>query len=156
DAIYDLYPQRLLATGGRADEHFGHSLSLSGNILLVGAPDANSAAHVFVMNGTTWSEQVKLIASDTASGIGFGSAAAWWGPSGVLRAPGADALSVERLSHAYRADGSCSRDPSTSPACTCALSTHGGTKPFWPVGICTDLSYGSCANTTVAIGDCVA
>jgi hypothetical protein len=43
---------------------FGHSVTLSGDVALVGASDS---AYVFVRSGTTWTEEAKLLASGTAN-----------------------------------------------------------------------------------------
>jgi hypothetical protein len=56
-------------------DYFGHSVSVSGDTALVGAycKDSNTgAAYVFVRSGSNWSQQVKLTASDAASGDYFG------------------------------------------------------------------------------------
>src|SRR5205814_2942992 len=50
-------------TGG---DSFGASISLSGNTALIGAwtDDGYGAAYIFTFDGTVWSEQAKLTASD--------------------------------------------------------------------------------------------
>jgi hypothetical protein len=62
---------RLLASDGAEGHAFGFSVSVSGDIVVVGA-SGNSAAYVFVRSGTSWSQQDKLVASDTTSTY-FGS-----------------------------------------------------------------------------------
>jgi uncharacterized repeat protein (TIGR01451 family) len=66
--------QKLFASDGAPFDYFGHSASVSGDTLVVGAPfhdgpgGADSgAAYVFVRTGTTWSQQAKLVASDGAA-----------------------------------------------------------------------------------------
>ncbi len=58
---------RLLASDGEAAEWFGCSISLSGDLALIGAygDDENGSAYVFQYNGSTWVEEAKLIASDS-------------------------------------------------------------------------------------------
>src|SRR6266481_466682 len=46
---------RLVASDGQADDHFGASVAISSNIVVVGAPGALKA-YAFVRDGTTWSE----------------------------------------------------------------------------------------------------
>src|SRR4029079_12249931 len=71
--------QKLL--GEAQEDHFGTSVSLSGQTVVIGAPDDDLAAgydagsaFVFVRSGTTWTQQQKLAASDMAAVDHFGSA----------------------------------------------------------------------------------
>jgi len=70
---------KLLASDGAAGDHFGSSVSLSGDTALIGAEldddngDASGSAYVFTRSGTTWTEQDKLLASDGAADDQFGS-----------------------------------------------------------------------------------
>jgi len=72
--------QKLLASDGAAHDHFGHSVFVSGDYAIVGAvfddDDDNGtnsgSVYIFKRDGTVWSEQVKLIASDGADGDFFG------------------------------------------------------------------------------------
>ncbi len=63
---------KLSADDGESGDHFGNSVSLSGNRILIGAPykDAfhimSGVAYIFDFNGSFWSESKKLTASDTA------------------------------------------------------------------------------------------
>ena len=65
---------QLTASDGAAGDCFGTSVALSGDTALVGAISddvgANSgqgSAYVFTRNGTTWTQQAKLTASDGAA-----------------------------------------------------------------------------------------
>jgi len=69
----------LTAADGATPDYFGSSIAVSGNTIVVGAPQhvvgSNStqgAAYVFVQSGGTWSEQVELTASDGAAFDAFG------------------------------------------------------------------------------------
>ena len=71
--------QRLTASDAAPTSQFGTDVAVSGNTIVVGArvatlPGGSSqgAAYVFVRNGTTWTEQAKLTASDAASNANFG------------------------------------------------------------------------------------
>ncbi len=74
----------LVASDAAADDFSGNSVAVSGDTAVVGAfvdddpvRGANTgAAYVFVRNGSTWTEQQKLTASDAAAGDRFGSAVA--------------------------------------------------------------------------------
>lgn len=59
-------------------DHFGASVSVSGNRIVGGAPgnDPNGAAYVFNWNGSQWIQQQKLIATDGQMGQSFGSSVA--------------------------------------------------------------------------------
>ena len=69
---------KLLASDGAADDYFGVSVSISGDVALVGAywdddnGDESGSAYVFRWNGSTWVEEQKLLASDGAAGDWFG------------------------------------------------------------------------------------
>jgi hypothetical protein len=69
---------KLLASDGAAYDEFGISVSISGNLAIVGAygDDANGtdsgSAYIFKWDGTSWSQQAKLLASDGAADDFFG------------------------------------------------------------------------------------
>ena len=72
---------QLLASDPAANDYFGDSVSLSGdgNTLLIGADGKGStyggqgAAYVFIRFDTTWTQKIKLLASDPAQSSYFGS-----------------------------------------------------------------------------------
>ena len=75
--------QKLIAGDAAENDLFGRAVSISGDTIVVGAwrdddlgVDSGSA-YVFLRNGTTWSQQQKLTASD-------GAAADWFGESVAL------------------------------------------------------------------------
>jgi hypothetical protein len=69
---------KLLASDGVADDYFGYSVSISGDLAIIGAPgnddkgSGSGSAYIFKRNGTSWVEQAKLIASDGAPYEWFG------------------------------------------------------------------------------------
>ncbi|HOX47521.1 MAG TPA: hypothetical protein PK668_28265 [Myxococcota bacterium] len=70
--------QKLTASDAEANDHFGWSVAISGNTILVGAPYNDSpsmsgSAYVFVRSGAVWTEQQKLIAPDAAASDFFGA-----------------------------------------------------------------------------------
>jgi uncharacterized repeat protein (TIGR01451 family) len=78
-------------------DHFGSGVSISGDTVVVGAPDdvtpAGSragSAYVFVRVGSAWSDQQKLFASDAEAIDQFGSAVALSGDTLVVGAVGDD------------------------------------------------------------------
>jgi hypothetical protein len=74
--------QKLTAGDGAADDSFGTSVAISGDMVVVGAWDDDignmdqGSAYVFVRSGTSWSQEQKLIASDGEAGDGFGTVVA--------------------------------------------------------------------------------
>lgn len=69
---------KLIASDGAAFDEFGISVSISGDYVVVGAwkdddnGDESGSAYIFRRNGTSWSQQAKLIASDGAAFDRFG------------------------------------------------------------------------------------
>jgi len=65
---------KLMASDNEPGDLFGISVAISGDTIVVAALDvdgnevATGAAYVFVRNGTTWSEQQKIFASDGSTG----------------------------------------------------------------------------------------
>jgi hypothetical protein len=82
--------QKLTAADGAAFVRFGRSVAVSGDTAVVGAagagPTGGNSAYVFVRNGTTWSQQQKLTASDGAALDGFGSSVAVAGEMAMVGA----------------------------------------------------------------------
>jgi hypothetical protein len=70
--------QKLIASDGAAEDQFGNSVSISGDVALVGAPydddngNASGSAYVFRGNCSSWVEEQKLLASDGAAFDWFG------------------------------------------------------------------------------------
>ncbi len=66
---------KLVASDETASDIFGHTVSLDGNRVLIGAYENTSgrgAAYVFDFDGSTWTETAKLTASDGVIGDQFG------------------------------------------------------------------------------------
>jgi riboflavin synthase alpha subunit len=102
------------ASNAGANDDFGASVALSGNTLAVGAFDEASAAtgvnpatgqadssasqagavYVFVRNGTTWTQQVYLKASNTRAYDHFGAAVALSGDTLAVGAFGEASAAV--------------------------------------------------------------
>ena len=70
---------KLVAADGAAQDRFGISAKISGSDIIVGSLDdigANvdqGSAYIFTRNGTAWTQQAKLVASDGAANDNFGS-----------------------------------------------------------------------------------
>ncbi len=87
---------KLDATDARKGAQLGFSVSLNGNVLVVGAPGESSrgssagAAYVFEMQGNVWTQTAKLLANDGRPFDEFGSSVATDGDEIVVGAPFAD------------------------------------------------------------------
>lgn len=73
---------------------FGQSLDIDGDTVIVGAAlarngadEVTGAAYVFRRNGTTWTEEAKLLADDGALGDDFGTSVAIHGDKAIVGAP---------------------------------------------------------------------
>ncbi|MFA5103150.1 MAG: FG-GAP repeat protein [Candidatus Thermoplasmatota archaeon] len=65
--------QKILASDGTSEDHFGYSVSVSGDIGIIGAPDADIGGAAYVFTRTTdWKLEAKLFALDGTTKDGFG------------------------------------------------------------------------------------
>jgi hypothetical protein len=81
----------LTASDGAGFDKFGSSVALNGGTALVGAfwkASQTGAAYVFVRNGTVWTQQAKLEASDGALSDRFGVSVALSGDTALVGAYG--------------------------------------------------------------------
>ena len=82
--------QKLAPGDGAPGDGFGWSVSVDGDSVLVGVYNGydslpqTSAAYVFVRQGSVWTEQQKLVASDEAPGNAFGGAVSLSGDTAVV------------------------------------------------------------------------
>ena len=86
---------KLLASDGATDDYFGISVSIDGDYALIGAyydDTAKGSAYVFKRDGTIWTEEQKLTASDGAIGDGFGWSVSIDGEYALIGAYGDDAI----------------------------------------------------------------
>jgi len=100
--------QKLTVSDAAADDHFGFSVAVSGDTLVVGANQKDGftgSAYVFTRSGTTWSEQQKLTASDAAAGNNFGFSVAVSGDTAVVGANGEDDPSNSGSAYVYIRSG---------------------------------------------------
>ena len=87
---------KLLASDGAADDHFGFSVSISGECAVVGAVldddngNASGSVYVFKRTGTSWEQEARLLASDVAAGDVFGYSLSISGDYAVVGAYGDD------------------------------------------------------------------
>ncbi len=99
--------QKLLANDGATDDFFGFSVSLYDNTLLIGAQGdddnglSSGSAYVFIRNGTTWTQQAKLHASDGAASDAFGRSVSLSGETALIGAQGDDDNGLSSSGSAY-------------------------------------------------------
>ncbi|MEZ5352869.1 MAG: BACON domain-containing carbohydrate-binding protein [Bryobacteraceae bacterium] len=82
----------LKASNSASFKNFGYSVAISGDTIVVGAPNesGSGAAYVFIRFGGEWSLKARLRASNAGVGDGFGSSVAVYGETAVVGAPGED------------------------------------------------------------------
>lgn len=109
----DQYTQsaKLTVEGGGGGAHFGYPVAIDGDMIVVGAAEADSggvtdagAVYVYVKQGSGWFDMVQvavLTASDKRAGDGFGRAVAIDGDTIVVGAPTADPGGVSNAGAAY-------------------------------------------------------
>ncbi len=93
---------KLLASDGAFGDSFGTSVAISEDYIVVGAVGGRTvstqntgAAYVFYYNGTSWSQQAKLNASDAANGGNFGCSIAMNSDLAVIGSWGDDARGLD-------------------------------------------------------------
>jgi len=82
---------KLLASDGELFDFFGHSVSISDDVIIIGAhgeSSASGAAYVYRYNGSNWVEEAKLTASDGEASDYFGEAVSVSGGVAVIGATG--------------------------------------------------------------------
>jgi hypothetical protein len=86
--------QKLVASDGVEADNFGWSVSLAGDRALIGAygkDTARGAVYVFVRNGSSWTEEQQLVASDGALDDKLGYSVSLAGDRALVGAPSNDA-----------------------------------------------------------------
>ncbi|UCC29456.1 MAG: hypothetical protein JSU86_14785 [Phycisphaerales bacterium] len=103
---------KLTASDGADRDHFGYSVGISGDLVVVGSPDDNYAdyekgsAYVFRRGGTAWVEEAKLTAFDAAEDDHFGRSVDITGDLVVVGSPGHDhPVSDAGSAYLFRHDG---------------------------------------------------
>lgn len=91
--------------------HFGDSIAISGDTVIVGAPTQTSsgnvyqgAAYIFTKNGNNWvdmHQRVKLLAGEGAAGDKFGYSVAIRGDTAVVGAPNHKVIATEEAGAVY-------------------------------------------------------
>jgi hypothetical protein len=88
--------QKLVASDGTSFDNFAWSLSIWENLAVIGTPEEDNlgsnsgAAYSYRHDGSTWTQQQKLLASNGSASDGFGRACAVHGNHLIVGAPGYD------------------------------------------------------------------
>jgi len=123
--------QMLNASDGAVGDKFGCSVSLSGNMALVGAAGKNSAAgaaYVFAESGSAWAERQELIAPDSAPGDWFGGSVSLSGTTALIGAWTKSLASQAQQGAAYvfvEKDGAWSRQQELTASDSAAGNSFG-------------------------------
>jgi len=115
---------KLLADDGEFPDHFGRAVSISGETALIGAPfdDDNGrhsgSAYAFRFDGSTWSQEAKLLAEDGAADDFFGYAVSFSRDTAVIGAYQTDEQGYNSgAAYVFRRSGSkWSREAKIVPA----------------------------------------
>jgi len=98
----------LTASDKAASDYFGNSVSISGNIAIVGARSADPGgttdagkAYIFRYNGTSWVQEAILTASDKAANDWFGCSVSISGNVAIVGASDADPSGLSSAGKAY-------------------------------------------------------
>jgi len=140
---------KITAIDDATDDRFGCSTSVSGNCVIVGANcdddrgDYSGSAYIYKHDGTTWSQQTKITASDGVTGDLFGQSVAISGDYVIVGAY-CDDDDGENSGSAYIYD-----IQTTEPPITGDLNDDGRLTPTDAV-IALKMAAGSCEPTTAA------
>ncbi len=133
---------KLLASDAAANDEFGGSVSVSGEMALVGAykdddkGSASGSAYLFVRIGTSWVEKPKLIASDTADNDYFGHSVSLSGNTALVGAYwDDDKYSETGSAYPFRVMASC---PNGSICVNASMCQSG----FCADGVCCNTACG--------------
>ena len=104
---------KLLASDGANSGNFGHSVSISGDKAIVGAPfdvdkgSSSGSAYIFSLDGSSWVQSAKLLASDGRSYYYFGWSVSISGDKAIVGSKG-KYMSVKDpgLAYIFSLDGS--------------------------------------------------
>ena len=83
---------KLVASDAPAGSNYGHTVALSGDTALIGAPSHGSGkAYVYVRSAGVWTQQAQLVAANVGSSIGqFGYSVALSGDTALIGVPSDD------------------------------------------------------------------
>lgn len=125
------------------DDSFGRSVAIDGDTAVVGAIDARAgnsyagAAYVFTRSGSAWSQQAKLIPSDTPADADFGMAVSISGGTVVVGSQAGKAYVFVRSGSAWSQQAILTSDATADDGFGQSVSVSGGTA-IVGAGACDD------------------
>jgi hypothetical protein len=131
-ACADADEVKLTPSDGAAGDWFGYSATISGDYAIVGAHcdddrgDYSGSAYIFKRDGTTWSQQAKITASDGAAGNHFGCSASISGDYVIVGALGADNSGASSGAYIFKRDGTTWNQQAKITASDSAAGDHFG------------------------------
>ena len=152
----------LTASDRTEGDWFGSSVVLAGDTAAIGAPHAASlagAAYVFTRNGTTWTQQQELAASDATANSYFASSVAISADTLALGAPGTSSayifIGLKKNGDSCAADAECLSKTCAAGTCGKTNGTACAATADCKSAFCVD---GMCCNNACAGGtaDCQA
>lgn len=154
--------QKLTAADGAANDNLGFAVAVATDTAVLGAPLADSAlggmdsgaAYVFTRTGTTWTQQMKLVAADAGGGDQLGGAVAVSGDTTVAGAPLRTESAAKRGAAYVFFRGLSTGDPCATPGqCVSNLCINNTCRSGKLQGV-SCLSAGECATGFCADGVC--
>ncbi len=130
--------QKLTGLDSVAEDSFGWSVAISGDTVVVGAylddiaGTDQGSAYIFTRNGTVWSQQQRLSASDAAANDQFGVSVAISGDTVIVGAFGDD--SFRGSAYVFARNGAIWTEQQKLTASVRAIDSDFG----WSVGISSD------------------
>jgi parallel beta-helix repeat protein len=150
---------KLTASDGSANDQFGHSVSISGDTIVVGAlgdDSSRGAAYVFVKPGVSWTnatETAKLTASDRAATDLLGASVAISGDTVVAGAPlVTDTNNIQGAAYVF-VKAIAGWTSTTQTAKLVASDPGGNDQLGFSVGISGDTVVAGAHNDTVNFGN---
>jgi hypothetical protein len=131
-----LEQDKLLASDGATTDVFGISVSIDGDYALIGADGddaAKGSAYVFKRDGTIWTEEQKLLASDGATGDRFGRSVSINGDYALIGAPGDDTW--KGSAYVFKRDGTIWTEEQK------LLASDGATNDIFGISVSIDGDY---------------
>lgn len=146
--------QKLVASDGATGSRFGNAISLGPDRALLGAfsnEAARGAAYVFVRDGSTWTGEQKLVASDGIEADLFGWSVALAGDRALIGAPSIENLrgAAYAFSLGFENGENCSDDTDCASG-HCADERCCNTDCSGPCGACS-IAAGAEADGTCAV-----
>ncbi|MGO8748092.1 MAG: IPT/TIG domain-containing protein [Thermoguttaceae bacterium] len=101
---FNYSPPSMITTSDSGVSDFGSSVSISGNLMVVGADEGFSAAYVFTESGSVWTQTAKLTASGAGANSSFGDSVSISGNTIVVGAY--DANRAQGAAYVFTESGS--------------------------------------------------